>query len=67
MGYPRRVAERAEEGAGAEGLATPDAAAHRCRLAGALGELAEHFVAHLADEEEAIGPTLNRWEHLPLG
>lgn len=53
--------------AAAEGLATPDEAAHRRQLVDALAELAEHLIAHLAYEEDAIGPTLSRWEHLPVG
>jgi hypothetical protein len=30
-----------------------------------LSELADHLHAHLSFEEEAIGPTLSRWDRFP--
>ena len=48
----------------ADGLETGAAAAHRDRLVEALGGVVEHLLAHLAFEEEAIGPTLSRWHGL---
>jgi hypothetical protein len=37
----------------------------RVELVGALTELEEHLLAHLATEEAALGPLLSTWHHLP--
>ena len=47
------------------GLEVEEETGRRERLVEALDGLAEHLVAHLAFEEEAIGPTLSRWDRLP--
>ena len=51
--------------AAAAGLDTEEETGRRERLVETLDGLAEHLVAHLAFEEEAIGPTLSRWDRLP--
>jgi hypothetical protein len=53
--------------AAAVDLETTEDAAPRDRLVAGLDELAEHLLAHLSFEEEAIGPTLSRWHELPTG
>jgi hypothetical protein len=50
----------------ANGMETDEEPIHRERLAATLGELAEHLLAHLAFEEESIGPALSRWHGLPV-
>ena len=37
----------------------------RYELAAALSELEEHLLAHLAREEEVLGPLLSTWDHWP--
>jgi hypothetical protein len=37
----------------------------RLELVAALTELEEHLLAHLAREEEALGPLLSTWDHWP--
>ena len=39
---------------------------HRAELVATLGELEEHLLAHLALEEESIGPLLSTWDHWPV-
>jgi hypothetical protein len=38
----------------------------RVELVEALGELEEHLLAHLALEEQALGPLLSTWERWPV-
>jgi hypothetical protein len=38
----------------------------RVELVAALGELEEHLLAHLATEEETLGPLLSTWDRWPV-
>ena len=49
----------------ADGVATDASGASRFRLVEALTELEEHLLAHLALEEESLGPLLSSWDHWP--
>lgn len=51
---------------GAKMLGGADSTAARSSLTSALQKLATDLLAHLAFEEEAIGPTLLEWEEWPL-
>jgi len=44
---------------------TSDDADVRQRLSGALNELSDHLLEHLAYEEESIGPVLRTWSFWP--
>ena len=50
----------------ADQLSGEEEAARRFELVGALGELEEHLLAHLALEEETIGPLLSTWDRWPV-
>ena len=50
----------------ADRVATDDSGASRLQLVEALTELEEHLLAHLALEEEALGPLLSTWDHWPV-
>ena len=50
----------------ADGVATDASGASRVQLVEALTELEEHLLAHLALEEEALGPLLSSWDHWPV-
>ncbi len=64
----RRVSDYLDEvEAAADSLVDQDTADGRQRVADALNVLAEHLLAHLDYEEEAISPTLRAWEGWPLG
>ena len=64
----RRVADYCDEVvAAADGLAADDTPAGRRRVVEALNGLADHLLAHLAYEEEAISPTLRGWDRWPVG
>ena len=52
--------------AGADALLVEDGSTARTRIVDALSDLATDLLAHLAFEEEAIGPTLLEWEEWPL-
>jgi hypothetical protein len=49
----------------AERVATDGSGESRSRLVEALSELEEHLLAHLALEEEALGPLLSSWDRWP--
>jgi hypothetical protein len=49
----------------AERVATDASAASRSQLTRALTELEEHLLAHLALEEESLGPLLSTWDRWP--
>jgi hemerythrin-like domain-containing protein len=51
----------------AESVPTDASGASRPRLVEALTELEEHLLAHLAREEEALGPLLSTWDRWPTG
>jgi iron-sulfur cluster repair protein YtfE (RIC family) len=51
--------------AGANALLVQDGTTARTRVVDALNDLATDLLAHLAFEEEAIGPTLLEWEEWP--
>ena len=73
----RRVVDRLEEdhltvhhiteriAAVADEIATDSTGASRSQLVAALTELEEHLLAHLALEEEALGPLLSTWDRWP--
>jgi len=48
-----------------ESVATDPSEESRTRLVQALRELEEHLLAHLAREEEALGPLLSTWDRWP--
>ncbi len=50
----------------ADGVATDTSGASRLQLVEALTELEEHLLAHLALEEEALGPLLSTWDRWPV-
>jgi hypothetical protein len=50
----------------AETLATDPSDTTRAALDEVLGELEARLLAHLALEEEAIGPLLSAWDHWPM-
>ncbi len=50
---------------GAKALLLQDGTTARTRVVDALNDLATDLLAHLAFEEEAIGPTLLEWEEWP--
>ena len=59
----RRVSDYLDEfEAAADALVRRDSPEGRERVSGSLNGLAEHLLAHLAYEEEAISPTLREWE-----
>ncbi len=47
-------------------LDSPGEAPARDRLAGALEDLSEHLLEHLAFEETALGPVLAAWDRWPF-
>lgn len=49
----------------ADGVATDASAERRSDLVAALTDLEEHLLAHLALEEEALGPLLSTWDRWP--
>ena len=49
----------------AERIATDASDGSRVELVEALTELEDHLLAHLALEEEALGPLLSTWDHWP--
>jgi len=62
----RRVSDYLDEvEAAADSLVHQDTADSSRRVVDALNVLAEHLLAHLAYEEEAISPTLRTWEGWP--
>lgn len=73
----RRVVDRLEEdhltvhhiteriAAAAEQLAGDPVEERRGELVRALLALEEHLLAHLAFEEESLGPLLSRWQRWP--
>jgi hypothetical protein len=62
-GDHRRVAEQLDE---VEAVTAALGEDGRDRVVGALNDLAETLLAHLAFEEESIGPTLRRMDRHPL-
>jgi hemerythrin-like domain-containing protein len=50
----------------ADRVATDASAASREKLVAALTDLEEHLLAHLALEEESIGPLLSTWDRWPV-
>ena len=63
----RRVADYCDEvAAAADGLVAEESDDARRRLVEALNGLAEHLLAHLDYEEEAITPTLRGWDRWPI-
>jgi hemerythrin-like domain-containing protein len=50
----------------AEQLPADVSAERRAALVAALGDLEEHLLAHLALEEQALGPLLSTWDHWPV-
>ena len=50
----------------ADAVATDPTAASRTQLVEALTELEDHLLAHLAFEEESLGPLLSSWDHWPV-
>ena len=52
--------------AAAERVATDASGISRYELVAALGELEEHLLAHLAFEEESLGPLLSTWDRWPV-
>lgn len=58
-----RITERIA--AAAEGLASDASGESRMRLVQGLSELEEHLLAHLAFEEESLGPLLSSWKAWP--
>ncbi len=52
--------------AGADEVATDASGERRSELVAALTELEEHLLAHLALEEEALGPLLSSWDRWPV-
>lgn len=55
-----RIAKSAEE------LASGESAEVREQLVGQLNELEEHLLAHLALEEDTLGPLLSTWDEWPV-
>lgn len=51
--------------AAAEQLASDDAGGSQDGLVGALTEMGDHLLAHLALEEAALGPLLSTWHRWP--
>ena len=51
--------------AGARRLTEDDTAATRRQITDALGALAQHLLAHLDYEEDAISPALRQWQTWP--
>ena len=49
----------------ADGVVTDTSGVSRAQLVEALTELEEHLLAHLALEEESLGPLLSTWDHWP--
>ena len=49
----------------ADKVATDASGVSRFELVEALTELEEHLLAHLAFEEESLGPLLSTWDHGP--
>ena len=49
----------------ADGVVTDASGASRAQLVEALTELEEHLLAHLALEEESLGPLLSTWDRWP--
>jgi hypothetical protein len=47
-------------------IVTDETGASRIELVEALTDLEEHLLAHLALEEEALGPLLSSWDHWPV-
>lgn len=47
-------------------VATDASGRSRFELVDALTELENHLLAHLAFEEEALGPLLSTWDHWPV-
>ncbi len=50
----------------ADRVATDASGASRSQLVAALTELEEHLLAHLALEEESLGPLLSTWDRWPV-
>ncbi|MEA2513056.1 MAG: hypothetical protein QOJ59_2543 [Thermomicrobiales bacterium] len=50
----------------ADRVATDASGVSRYQLVEALTELEEHLLAHLALEEESLGPLLSSWNHWPM-
>ena len=50
----------------ADGLAADASDGSRDQLVQTLTELEEHLLAHLAIEEESLGPLLSTWDHWPV-
>lgn len=50
----------------ADRIVTDESGASRTELVEALTELEQHLLAHLALEEETIGPLLSTWDHWPV-
>ena len=62
----RRVANHLDEvETAADDLVRHDSAAARTRVVVALRAVAEHLLAHLDYEEQAITPTLQEWDRWP--
>ncbi|MGN6378843.1 MAG: hemerythrin domain-containing protein [Gaiellales bacterium] len=51
--------------AAARELTAEDGPESRRRVAAGLRELETHLLAHLALEEESVGPAIRRWEDMP--
>jgi iron-sulfur cluster repair protein YtfE (RIC family) len=49
----------------ADRVATDTSGESRSLLVQALSDLEDHLLAHLAFEEESLGPLLSTWEHWP--
>ena len=63
----RRVHEITERiAAVADEVVTDASGQSRARLVAALAELEAHLLAHLALEEEALGPLLSTWDRWPV-
>lgn len=61
----RKVSDLLDEVEAAAREMTANDAAERRRLAGALTQLSDHLLDHLAYEEESIGPILRTWSRWP--
>ena len=62
----RRVSNHLDEvEAAADDLVGHDSAVARTRVVEALRAVAEHLLAHLDHEEQAITPTLQQWDRCP--
>jgi hypothetical protein len=50
----------------ADQVPTDASGEHRSALVAALSDLENHLLAHLALEEQALGPLLSTWERWPV-